>query len=91
MDLEVIDLFNCVDPITVLLGEGVEDLSPGGDSGGDVLAGSSFFGDDEVGELHRGFLSGEAISPAGGLPESAVQRLDHFGGIDQLADLHFEW
>ncbi|GAB3973440.1 hypothetical protein GCM10027615_36770 [Plantactinospora veratri] len=38
---DVIDVFSVADPVAVLLGEGVEDLSPGGDSAGDVLAGSS--------------------------------------------------
>jgi hypothetical protein len=47
-----------VDPVAVELGQGVEDLAPGGDPGGDVVAGSLFLDHDEVEDFQRG------LSPA---------------------------
>src|SRR5689334_18645235 len=79
-----------VDPVAVEFGEGVEGLSPGRDSGGEVVAGPAFLFHDEVEDFHSGLFGGEVSASAGGLTEPAVQRLDHVGGVDQLTDLRVE-
>ena len=79
-----------VDPVAVEVCEGVEDLAPGGDPGGDVVTGPLFLDHDEIEDFHGRLFGGEVPASASGLTESAVQRLDHVRGVNQLTNLDVE-